>query len=61
MSNLIAANRIRVSVGHQIFEIPAERVSEVINLLSRLQSIQVSEGSPQNTNSHFSGQTLIYG
>ena len=61
------SNRVRITVGHQVFEIPSERVGEVIGLLSRLQSIQVSEASPRpyppvyNQNNPYQGISLING
>ena len=61
------SNRTRVAVGHQVFEIPSERVGEVINLLSRLQSIQVAESSPRpsqyppNSPQFYQGVSLING
>jgi predicted transcriptional regulator len=62
------SNRTRVAIGHQVFEIPSERVGEVINMLSRLQSIQVAESSPRpnpvyppNSPQYYQGISLING
>lgn len=42
-NTLITSNRINVTVGNQVFSIPSEKISQVINLLGSLQSIQIQE------------------
>ncbi len=60
MANLISTNRINVTVGHQTFSIPTDRVNNVINLLTQLQSIQVTEQNPSPI-LKYNGNSLING
>jgi len=57
MSSLIQSSRINVTVGHQIFSIPSDKVGQVINLLSSLQSIQIQENPTPFL--QYNGKTLI--
>ena len=43
--NNISAKYTRVTVGGQVFEIPSEKTSELISMLSQWQSISVTEAS----------------
>jgi hypothetical protein len=58
MANLITSNRINVTIGYNTFSIPTDKVNDVIALLSRLQSIQVSEARPSPPLC-YNGVTLI--
>jgi len=60
MANLISSNRINITVGYQTFAIPADKVGQVINLLSTLQGIQVNEQNPSPI-LQYNGQSLING
>jgi hypothetical protein len=60
MANLISTNRINITVGHQTFSIPVDKANQVIQLLSSLQSIQVSEQNPSPI-LQYNGQSLING
>jgi hypothetical protein len=58
----IVSNRTQVKVGPQVFEIPTDKLSELLRLLAQWQSISVSEqynGPTQNPK--WNGQTLING
>ena len=58
---IIASNYTKVSVGNQVFEIPSDRVQEVFQLLSRLQSVSIhSENNPSPVLS-YQGKSLICG
>ena len=46
MNNVIS-NRTQVNVGGQIYEIPSEKVGELLSLLANWQSISISEQSRQ--------------
>ena len=59
MSELITSNRITITVGHQAFSIPSEKIHQVIQLLTSLQSIQVSENPTPYL--QYQGKTLING
>ena len=59
MLNTISANRINVTVGNQVFSIPADKIQNVINFLAGLQSIQVSENPSPLI--QYQGKTLING
>lgn len=60
MNNIIS-KRTKVIVGGSVFEIPSEKVNELLGLLARWQSISISEeiNNPQQTK--WNGQSLIYG
>ena len=58
--SIIANNYIKVSVGNQVFEIPADIVLEVFQLLSRLQSISIHSENPSPT-LQYKGKSLICG
>lgn len=61
MQNVIS-NRIRVSVGSQVFEIPSEKVGELMSLLSKWQALGVSENTNSNSNDpRWHGKSLIFG
>jgi len=57
---LITGAKTRVSVGNQIFEIPTEKTTELMRLLSRWQSIQVQENNPSPP-LQYQGRSLING
>jgi hypothetical protein len=57
MNSLIQSNRINVTVGHQIFSIPSDKINQVINLLSTLQSIQIQENPTPYL--QYNGRSLI--
>jgi len=59
MLNTIGANRVNVTVAGQIFSIPADKVQQVMNMLTSLQSIQVSENPTPFI--QYQGKTLING
>lgn len=59
MLNTIAANRVNVTVAGQVFSIPADKIQSVLNLLTSLQSIQVSENPSPFI--QYQGKTLING
>lgn len=59
MPQVISSNRINVTVGVQVFSIPAQSVNEVVLLLSRLQSIQLTENPSPLL--EFRGKRLIEG
>ena len=60
MPQNISSNRVRVTVGGQVFEIPAVKLSELQSLLAQWQSIAVTENSPQKSN-NWAGKTLLNG
>ena len=60
MATTIANNYTKVSVGNQVFEIPADKVQEVFNLLSRLQSISIHSENPSPVLA-YQGKSLICG
>lgn len=59
MSNIIS-QRTRINVGGQVFDIPSEKVSELIRLLAQWQSLSVSENS-NNPEQKWNGNRLILG
>lgn len=42
----LIGSRTTVMVGHQQFSIPSDKISQVLSLLTRLESIQVVENVP---------------
>lgn len=60
-NNIVAGPKTRVSVGNQIFEIPAEKTTELFRILSQWQSIAVKENTPMSPELRYNGQTLIHG
>lgn len=58
--SLIANNYIKVTVGNQIFEIPADKMQEVFQFLSRLQSISIHKENPSPP-LNYQGKSLICG
>jgi hypothetical protein len=57
MSNIISNNRIQVTVGNQSFSIPIDKMNELVQILSRMQGIQIQENpSPLIS---YQGRTLI--
>jgi hypothetical protein len=54
----IVTERVKVQVGGRIFEIPAERVNQLISMLESWKTIQVQE-TPSNNG--WNGQTLLNG
>ena len=63
MDKKVVTHRTRITVQGQIFDIPTEKVGELLGLLSKWQSISVSESGQQNgqTNNGWDGQNLIFG
>lgn len=59
MSQIISSNRISVTVGNQTFSIPADKINQVLNLLSSLQSIQIAENPTPFL--QYNGHQLING
>ena len=59
MLNTISAKRVNVTVAGQIFSIPADKVQQVMNMLTSLQSIQVSENPTPFI--QYRGKSLING
>ena len=59
MSQIISSNRINVTVGVHVFSIPAQSINEVMLLLNRLQSIQLTENPSPLI--EFQGKRLIEG
>ncbi len=58
----IVSNRTQVRVGSQVFEIPTNKLGELLSLLAQWQSISVSEQySGPTSNPKWNGQTLING
>lgn len=57
-NNAFANTRTNVSVSGLNFSIPSDRVNEVLNLLTRLQSIQLTENNPTPP-LQWQGKTLI--
>lgn len=57
--NIVTSNRINVTVGGQSFAIPAENINQVLNLLSRLQGIQVQENPSPFI--QYKGKSLLNG
>jgi len=55
---LLEQTRTSVSVNGMIFSIPADKTSELINYLQRLQSIRITENTPSPP-LQWNGQTLI--
>lgn len=56
----LIGSRITVTVGHQQFSIPSDKISQVLNLLSKLESIQVAEHVPHPFLA-YNGVSLING
>lgn len=54
------SNRTKVTVGSQVFEIPTDKLSELLLTLSRWQSISVSENNGTSTQT-WNGRSLILG
>ncbi len=59
MTSSIISGRVNVTVGHQMFSIPAEKIPQVLNLLMTLQSIQVAENPSPAL--QYQGKTLFNG
>lgn len=59
-NNLISGTKTRVMVGNQVFEIPADKTTELFQILSRWQSIAVTEANPRLT-PQYQGRSLING
>jgi hypothetical protein len=57
MNTLIQSSRINIAVGHQVFSIPSDKVNQVIQLLSALESIQIQENPTPFL--RYNGKTLI--
>lgn len=57
----IISNRIRISVGNQVFEIPSEKVGELMMLLSKWQALGVSENVNNPNDPKWLGRNLIFG
>jgi hypothetical protein len=58
----IPSNNVRVTIGYQVFEIPAERIHEVTSLLTRLQSIKIEQNKPNyGIGGQYNGQSLVCG
>lgn len=57
----ILSNRIQVVVSGQVFEIPAEKQSELLRLLAGWQSISVSEAQNNTGSARYEGRTLLNG
>lgn len=55
---IIGSTKTRVMVGNQVFEIPADKTAELFQILSRWQSIAVTEANP---NPQYQGRSLING
>ena len=60
MQQTLTSNRIRVSVGNMVFDIPSNKMNELINILSKWQSIQISEANPSPFIT-YKGQSLVNG
>ncbi len=58
---ILGSAKTQVIVGSQVFHVPTERLQEVYTLLSRLQSIAVSENSHAGVPPQFNGLNLIRG
>jgi len=57
---VIGGTKTRVTVGNQVFEIPSEKTTELFQILSRWQSIAVTEANP-SPNLQYQGRSLING
>lgn len=57
---IIGSTKTRVTVGNQVFEIPAEKTAELFQILSKWQSIAVTEANPSPP-LHYQGRSLING
>jgi hypothetical protein len=60
-NTMVAGPKTRVTVGNQIFEIPAEKVAELFHILNGWQSIAVNEQTPASPMLAYKGQSLIHG
>lgn len=58
---MILANRIQVVVAGQVFSIPAEKQSELMQILARWQSIAMAENQNPINNKGYDGLKLING
>lgn len=56
----ILSQRTRINVGGQIFDIPSEKIPELMRLLAQWQSLSVSENS-NNPDQKWNGKSLIFG
>lgn len=61
MHNSLISTKTRVTVGNMVFEIPSEKVSEIVSLLSRLQAIKETSNYNNGQNCNWNGQSLICG
>lgn len=59
-NQLITGNRVRVTVGGQVFEIPQEKQFHLMSLLQQWQGVSIPENQNQNK-CGFNGSTLICG
>jgi hypothetical protein len=58
---ILGSAKTQVTVGGQVFHVPTERLQEVYSLLSRLQSIAVSENTVNGVPPQYTGLNLIRG
>lgn len=62
MNNNFLPNRVNVTVNGSVYQIPTEKLGELLGLLSQWQSIQVQQPiQGQTENSKWNGQQLING
>lgn len=57
----ISSNRIKVTVGNSIFEIPQEKTQQLINMLQSWQSVAIPEQHNSSPFIQYNGQSLICG
>lgn len=61
MNDNIISNRIKVTVGGQVFEIPAEKAQSLLAMLGQWQSIATENTQTQSNNPNWKGKTLLFG
>lgn len=57
----ILSDKIVVNVAGQVFQIPSEKMGELLRILSSWNSIQTQESSANQTGPRYNGKQLIQG
>lgn len=55
------SNRTKIIVGGQVFDIPSDKVGELLNILANWQSISVTEQNGNANNPTWDGKKLLFG